>query len=155
MYLMYLRVANASGLPGADEKEILSVYEEKLQEYATRRLGGHIAEENIYRDIAPASPNYERPGLRKLLSRTEEESVEGVLTLSLDRLIRDVLTDLKNPDAVIYTLARNNTKVIMPNWVFDLNDGFHLDMLQVTSQRVADDLKDMKHAMAQSRGGRK
>ena len=117
-YVMYLRVASAEQLRDTP-MGVLDRQEAVMQEFAERKLGRRISEENIYRDVAPSSPIEQRDGLMQLLSRVERDDIFGVLVYDISRLTRG---DENEIDRIVDALHKNCTTVETPLDGYNVKD---------------------------------
>ena len=94
-YLIYLRKSRQDD---ANEtiQEVLEKHETQLQEFAMRKFGGRIPEENIYREVVSGESIEDREEMQKVLARIESPDIKGVLVVDPQRLSRGDLEDCGN-----------------------------------------------------------
>lgn len=117
-WLMYLRKSRQDD-PNETVEEVLAKHETSLQEYAARELGGHIPEENIYREVVSAESIDGREEVKKVLARIEDQMIEGVLVKDASRLSRGDLSDCAR---VIDSFRFTHTKIGTLMMTYDLEN---------------------------------
>lgn len=117
-YLMYLRKSRQDD-PNETVEEVLSKHERDLQELALREFGGHIPEENIYREVASSESIDDREELLKVFARIESQDIRGVLAVDPQRLTRG---DLSECGRVISEFRYTSTLVVTLRDTFDLTN---------------------------------
>lgn len=117
-YLIYLRKSRKDD-PNETVEEVLSKHERDLQELAMREFGGHIPEENIYREIGSSESIDDRPEMMNVLARIEDPNILGVLVVDAPRLSRG---DLEDCGRLINDFRYTNTHVITLRDRFDLTN---------------------------------
>lgn len=120
-YLMYLRKSRKdieAELSG--EGETLKRHEKILTELA-KKMGIHIPEENIFREIVSGETIASRPEMQKVLSLVESGTKKGVFVMEVERLARG---DTIDQGIVAQTFKYSNTKIITPMKIYDPNNEY-------------------------------
>lgn len=112
--------------PRETVEEVLARHEKILQDYAERAFGGHIPEENIYREVVSGEKIDEREKMQAVLSRIENHEIKAVLVVEPERLSRGEALDVGR---IIQHFRYTSTKVI-------ITDGRRFD-LSVDYERQA------------------
>ncbi len=126
IYLMYLRKSRQDD-PNETVEEVLQKHETRLQEFALKTLGYKIEEKNIYREIVSGETIDDRPKIKEIFRRLEQEDVTGVLVVNCSRLSRGDLVDC---GTVIRCFLYTNTLIITDVKTFDPKDKFDRRMLE-------------------------
>lgn len=147
-YLIYLRKSRQDD-PNETVEEVLAKHETILQELAVRELGGHIPEENIYREIVSGGESIdERIEIKKVLSRLEDDDVRGVLVVDPQRLSRGSLTDC---DRLIMSFQFTDSLVITPMMTYDMKKKMERRFFQDELMRGRDYLDYIKDTLWRGR----
>ena len=114
--------------PRETVEEVLARHEKILQDYAERAFGGHIPEENIYREIVSGEKIDEREKMLEVLNRIESSEIKAVLVVEPERLSRGEALDVGR---IIQHFRYTNTKVIVTDGRrFDLNIDYERQAFQ-------------------------
>lgn len=146
-YLIYLRKSRADGEHETVE-EVLKRHEKILQEYAAKTFGEAIPEECIYREVVSGETIQDRPMMKQLIDRIQNEPVNGVLTVEPQRLSRG---DLSDCGTVIRAFRYTDTLVITPTKTYDLGDKFDRKFFEMELTRGNDYLEYVKEIMMRGR----
>lgn len=127
-YCMYLRRSRAD----VDEErrgagETLARHYAMLTELAGR-LGIHIAESAVYREIVSGDTIAARPQMQRLLTDVERGMWDGVLVTEMSRLARG---DTMDQGVVANTFLYSNTLIITPQKTYDLRDQADEEMAEM------------------------
>ena len=146
-YLMYLRKSRADGEHETIE-EVLAKHYRILQDYAKAKLSGAIPEGMIYREVVSGETIQDRPEMKKMLDRIQNEGIEGVLVVEPQRLSRG---DLSDCGTVIRAFRYTGTQVITPTKTYDLSDKFDRKFFEMELMRGNDYLEYVKEIMMRGR----
>lgn len=113
-YAMYLRKSRIDEEAGIENT--LSKHETMLRDMAAR-MGIHIDETNIYREIVSGESIDARPQMQRLLKAVEMGLYTGVLCVELERLSRGNGEDQAR---ILRTFQFSGTKILTLNKVYDL-----------------------------------
>lgn len=146
-YLLYLRKSRADN-PDETVAEVLSKHETILQDFMKREYGFAIPEEDIYREVCSGESIQERAEVRKVLSRIEDPTIEGVVVIEPQRLSRGDLVDC---GTLISNLRYTHTLVITPTMVYDLENKMERKFFQDELLRGRDYLDYTKEILLRGR----
>ena len=146
-YLVYLRKSRSDGEHESVE-EVLARHEKLLQEHAVNILGEPVPESCIYREVVSGETIQDRPEVRKLLDRIQQEPVRGVLTIEPQRLSRG---DLSDCGTIIRAFRYTDTLIITPSKTYDLSDKFDRKFFEMELTRGNDYLEYIKEIMMRGR----
>ena len=148
IWLMYLRKSRQDD-PDQSAEEVLSKHESILQEWAKRELGHEIPEDCIYREIVSGGESIgDREEIQKVLARSEDPNVAGVVCVDPQRLSRGSLTDC---DLLIDTFRYSKTLVATPVMVYDLENKMERRFFQDELMRGRDYLEYVKEVLYRGR----
>ena len=148
IWLMYLRKSRQDDANQSVE-EVLGKHEQILQEWAKRELGREIPEDCIYREIVSGGESIEdREEIQKVLARSEDPNVAGVVCVDPQRLSRGSLTDC---DLLIDTFRYSKTLVATPVMVYDLENKMERRFFQDELMRGRDYLDYVKEVLYRGR----
>lgn len=118
--LFYLRKSRTDD-PLLTVEEVLARHEARLDEWAEKNTsGGHVPEENRFREVGSGETIADRPRMQELLRRVESPKVKAVVIVEPSRLSRG---DLEDIGYIVKILRYTNTKVItLDRGVYDLNN---------------------------------
>lgn len=116
-YIMYLRKSRADR-PDESVEEVVAKHESILQDYAKRRLGHAIPEENIYREVVSGETIADRPYMQKVLQIIEQKECLGVLVADPQRITRG---DLLDCGTIVNAFRYSDTHVVTPMHDYDLS----------------------------------
>lgn len=146
-YLIYLRKSRSDN-PGETVEEVLSRHEKQLQEFAEKKLGFRIKEENIYREVVSGETIDDRPELLKMLDRIEKGNIKGVLVIEPQRLSRG---DLLDCGRIIQFFKYTNTSVMTPMKSYFLEDKYDRKFFEMELLRGNDYLEYTKEILYRGR----
>lgn len=116
-YIMYLRKSRADR-PDESVEEVVAKHESILQDYAKRRFGHTIPEENIYREVVSGETIADRPYMQKVLQIIEQKECLGVLVADPQRITRG---DLLDCGTIVNAFRYSDTHVVTPMHDYDLS----------------------------------
>lgn len=146
-YLMYLRKSRADSENESIE-DVLARHETILQEYANKRFGCSVPEENIFREVVSGETIDARPQIKKVLSLVANGDYEGVLVVEPQRLTRG---DMLDCGTIIRVFRYNNVKIVTPNCSYDLTNTQERRYLEMTLQQGNDYLEYIKTILGRGR----
>lgn len=146
-YLLYLRKSRQDNEQETVE-EVLERHEKQLQEFAIKEFGHMIPEENIYREIVSGETIEDRPRIKALFDRIQNENIKGVLVIEPQRLTRG---DLYECGVVVHTFRYSNTLVMTPTKIYDLQDKYDRKFFEMELTRGNDYLEYTKEILARGR----
>lgn len=146
-YLMYLRKSRADG-EHETVGDVLAKHYKILQDYAASKLGGAVSEELIYREVVSGETIQDRPEMKKVLDRIQNEDIKGVLVVEPQRLSRG---DLSDCGTVIRAFRYTDTLIITPTKEYDLADKFDRKFFEMELMRGNDYLEYVKEIMMRGR----
>lgn len=146
-YYIYLRKSRADGDHESVE-EVLSKHYKILQDYAVAQFGERIPEEQIYREVVSGETIQDRPEIKKLLDRIQNENIMGVLVVDPQRLSRG---DLSDCGAIIRAFRYTDTLIVTPTKTYDLSDKFDRKFFEMELMRGNDYLEYIKEIMMRGR----
>ncbi len=126
--IIYLRKSRSED--GESVEEVLARHKKELQEYALKTFGALIPEENIYYEIVSGESIDERIEIKKVFNRLNDDDIKGVLVVEPQRLTRGDLEDCGRV-LNIFKYSPNNTFVLTPNKLYDLQDSFDYKILKM------------------------
>ena len=148
IWLMYLRKSRADN-PDESVEEVLEKHESILQEWARRELGHEIPQDCIYREIVSGGESIkDREEIQKVLARSEDPNVAGVVCIDPQRLSRGSLTDC---DLLIDTFRYSKTLVATPVMTYDLQNKMERRFFQDELMRGRDYLDYVKEVLYRGR----
>ena len=148
IYLMYLRKSRSDN-PDESVEEVLAKHETILQEWARRELGREIPQDCIYREIVSGGESIkDREEIQKVLARSEDPNVAGVVCVDPQRLSRGSLTDC---DLLIDTFRYSKTLVATPVMTYDLQNKMERRFFQDELMRGRDYLDYVKEVLYRGR----
>lgn len=120
-YCMYLRKSRADlDSESRDEGDILARHERHLMAVA-HKMGIHIPESAIYREVVSGETIDDRPVVQELIQDVEDGKWAGVFVMEVERLARG---DTSDQGLIASTFKYSSTKIITPNKTYDPNDEF-------------------------------
>ena len=147
-YLMYLRKSRADN-PDESVEEVLAKHETILQDWARRELEHEIPQDCIYREVVSGGESIkDREEIQKVLARSEDPNVVGVVCVDPQRLSRGSLTDC---DLLIDTFRYSRTLVITPVMTYDLQNKMERRFFQDELMRGRDYLDYLKDVLYRGR----
>lgn len=146
-YYIYLRKSRTDGEHESVE-EVLSKHYKILQNYAVDQFGERIPEEQIYREVVSGETIQDRPEIKKLLDRIQNENIMGVLVVDPQRLSRG---DLSDCGTIIRAFRYTDTLIVTPTKTYDLSDKFDRKFFEMELMRGNDYLEYIKEIMMRGR----
>lgn len=120
-YCMYLRKSRADlDTESRDEGDVLARHERHLLGVA-HKMGIHIPESAIYREVVSGETIEDRPVVQELIQDVEDGKWTGVFVMEVERLARG---DTSDQGLIASTFKYSSTKIITPNKIYDPNDEF-------------------------------
>ena len=116
-YIMYLRKSRADN-PNETVEEVLSKHYNILQDFCERELGYRIPEDCIYREIVSGESIDDRIEIKKVLSKVETRTVEGVIVIDPQRLSR--AGSFSDIDRIVDTFSFGQTSIVTPMMRYDM-----------------------------------
>lgn len=148
IWIMYLRKSRQDD-PNESVEEVLAKHETMLQEWARNNLGREIPEDCIYREIISGGESIdEREEMRKVLAKTEDPNVAGVICRDPQRLTRGSLEDCGR---LISTLLYTNTMVATLMTTYNFSDKRDLKYFETELMRGRDYLDYVKEVLYSGR----
>ena len=148
IYLMYLRKSRADN-PDESVEEVLAKHETILQDWARRELEHEIPQDCIYREVVSGGESIkDREEIQKVLARSEDPNVVGVVCVDPQRLSRGSLTDC---DLLIDTFRYSRTLVVTPVMTYDLQNKMERRFFQDELMRGRDYLDYLKDVLYRGR----
>lgn len=108
-------------------EEVIENHSKILNEWAERNVGGHVPEENRYKEVVSGETIADRPQFKTILKRIEDPAIKAVSVVDISRLSRG---DLEDAGRIIKLFRFTNTLVITPMRVYDLRDEFDRDYFE-------------------------
>lgn len=142
-YLIYLRKSRADSESETVE-EVLARHEKQLQEFAIMKLGYHIPEEDIYREVVSGETIEDRPQIKLLLRKIENKDILGVITIEPQRLTRG---DMLDCGTIVHAFRYSNTLIMTPGKTYDLADKFDRKFFEMELSRGNDYLEYTKEIL--------
>lgn len=148
-YLMYLRKSRQDD-PNETVEEVLFKHEIQLQEYALKNIGYRIPEHDIYREVVSGETIEDRPMIKRLFDRVQNErnDIKGVLIMDISRLTRGDLLDM---GTVLHAFLYTNTLIITPPKTYNLNDKYDRKFFEMELSRGSDYLEYTKEILVRGR----
>lgn len=139
---MYLRKSrqDEGGL-----EETLRKHKEILFDFAVKN-NIVISEADIYKETLSGESLFSRPEMLRLLQNIDNGMYDSVLCVEIDRLGRGGMSD---QGIIFETFKSNNTKIITPRKIYDLNDEFDEDNIEFESFMARRELKIIKRRLRQ------
>lgn len=120
-YCMYLRKSRADlDSESREDGDILARHERHLLAVA-HKMGIHIPESAIYREVVSGETIDDRPVVQELIQDVEDGKWAGVFVMEVERLARG---DTSDQGLIASTFKYSSTKIITPNKTYDPNDEF-------------------------------
>lgn len=120
-YCMYLRKSRADlDMGNQDDEDILARHERHLLSVA-HKMGIHIPESAIYREVVSGETIDDRPVAQELILDVEDGKWKGVFVMEVERLARG---DTSDQGLVASTFKYSSTMIVTPNKTYDPNDEF-------------------------------
>lgn len=145
--LIYLRKSRQDD-PNETVEEVLSRHETLLQDYSMRTWGAKIPESNIYREVVSGETIDDRPEIRKVLERIQNNSIKAVLVVEAPRLTRGDMLDL---GTMVHILRYTNTFCVTLERFYDLDDKHHRRAFEEELRRGNDYLEYTKEILVRGR----
>lgn len=145
--IIYLRKSRQDD-PAETVEEVLAKHEEILQDYCLREFGGHVPDENIYREVVSGESIASREEVRKVLARIEDPAITGVVVVEPSRLSRGDLADCAK---LMNSLRFSHTVVYTPMMAYDLEHKMERKFFQDELLRGNDYLEYTKEILARGR----
>ncbi len=129
-------------------EEISNSKKETLQRHKTLLL--NFAKENklkiiqIYEEVVSGEHLYSRPKMLELLNDINLNIYDAVLCMDIDRLGRGAMSD---QGIILETLKKNNTKIITPRKIYDLNNELDEEYTEFETFIARRELKLIKRRM--------
>lgn len=146
-YLIYLRKSRQDD-PLETVEQVLLKHEIVLQEYALQTFGYRIPDKDIYREVVSGETIDGRPMIKKLFSRIENETIQGVLVMDISRLTRGDLFDM---GTVVHAFLYTDTKIITPAKAYDLSDKYDRKFFEMELSKGSDYLDYTKEILVRGR----
>lgn len=146
-HLIYLRKSRADGEHETVE-DVLARHEKILQEYAVKMLGEPLPDSCIYREVVSGETIQDRPVIKNLLERIQNEPIKGVLTIEPQRLSRG---DLSDCGTIIRAFRYTDTLIMTPTKTYDLSDKFDRKFFEMELTRGNDYLEYVKEILMRGR----
>ena len=143
-YIMYLRKSRADN-PNETVEEVLSKHYNILQDFCERELGYRIPEECIYREIVSGESIDDRIEIKKVLSKVETRTVEGVIVVDPQRLSR--AGSFSDIDRIVDTFSFGQTSIITPMMRYDMRNKMERRFFQDELMRGRDYLEYTKEIL--------
>ena len=145
--LMYLRKSRAEEHETVEE--VLSRHEKQLQECAIRLFGDPIPETNIYREVVSGGETIDnRPQMQEVLSRLQDDVIDGVLVIEPQRLSRG---DMIDAGTIVGAFQYTQTKIITPQKTYNLDDKFDRKFFEMELRQGNDYLEYVKEILQRGR----
>lgn len=140
--LMYLRKSRSDD-PLMTVEEVLQNHEQMLDDWMTTQMrqGGHIPEENRYREVVSGETLDSRPRMQELLRKIESPDIKAVLVKEPSRLSRG---DLQDIGYLVKVLMYTGTLVLTLQGAYDLRDERDREQLERELMRGNDYLQYQK-----------
>lgn len=137
---MYLRKSrqDEGGL-----EETLRKHKEILLDFAVKN-NIQISDNDIYEETISGESLYARPEMLRLLQNVDNGLYNAVLCVDVDRLGRGGMSD---QGIIFETFKNNDTKIITPRKIYDLNDEFDEDNIEFESFMARRELKIIKRRL--------
>ncbi len=133
---MYLRKSRADrDNPNVSEEEVLKRHEETLLAYAKVN---NLDIVEIKKEVVSGEKLSRRPEMLKLLEELEDDKYDAVLVMDFDRLGRG---NMMEQGLIINAFKESNTKIITPNKIYDLDDDFDEEYLDISAFFARKELK--------------
>ena len=139
-YLLYLRKSRQDN-ENETVEEVLERHEKQLQEFAIKEFGNRIPESNIYREVVSGETIEDRPQVKKMFERMQDDKIKGVLVIEPQRLTRG---DLYECGVVVHTFRYSKTLVITPTKTYDIEDKYDRKFFEMELTRGNDYLEYTK-----------
>ena len=146
-YLLYLRKSRQDN-ENETVEEVLERHEKQLQEFAIKEFGNRIPESNIYREVVSGETIEDRPQVKKMFERMQDDKIKGVLVIEPQRLTRG---DLYECGVVVHTFRYSKTLVITPTKTYDIEDKYDRKFFEMELTRGNDYLEYTKEILARGR----
>jgi len=146
-HLIYLRKSRSDGEHETVE-DVLARHEKILQEFAVETLGEPLPENCIYREVVSGETIQDRPIIKLLLERIQNEPIKGVFTIEPQRLSRG---DLSDCGTIIRAFRYTDTLVMTPTKIYDLSDKFDRKFFEMELTRGNDYLEYIKEILMRGR----
>lgn len=124
-------------------EETLRKHKEILLDFAVKN-NIQISDDDIYEETISGESLYARPEMLKLLQNIDNGMYNAVLCVDVDRLGRGGMSD---QGIIFETFKNNDTKIITPRKVYDLNDEFDEDNIEFESFMARRELKIIKRRL--------
>jgi DNA invertase Pin-like site-specific DNA recombinase len=145
--LEYLRKSRSDDATLTVE-EVLEKHERQLDEWAERKLGRQIPEQNKFREIGSGESIESRSEIKKILKMIESPKVKGVLVKEVSRLGRP---SLKEIGLLSELFQYSNTLIITPERIFDLRNKYDKDAFEREMMRSNEYLEYFKEIQQNGR----
>ena len=147
-YLMYLRKSRADS-DAETVADVLQRHEAILQEFAVKKFGTKIPEENIFREVVSGETIEKRPEMKKILSLVaNSDKYAGMIVVEPQRLSRG---DMLDCGTIVRVLRYNNIKVLTPTVTFDLSEDHERKYFEMTLTQGNDYLEYIKTILSRGR----
>ena len=143
-YIMYLRKSRADN-PNETVEEVLSKHYNILQDFCERELGYRIPEDCIYREIVSGESIDDRIEIKKVLSKVETRTVEGVIVVDPQRLSR--AGSFSDIDRIVDTFSFGQTSIVTPMMRYDMRNKMERRFFQDELMRGRDYLEYTKEIL--------
>lgn len=100
-------------------EKTLERHETMLQDFAYKKYGKNVPEENIYREVVSGDTIADRPQMQMVMSLIEEDKYKAVLVLEIERLARGNTID---QGIIAQTFEFTNTLIITPEKTYNLHN---------------------------------
>ena len=137
---MYLRKSRSEDTTDTVE-QTLQRHKEILSQFA---LQNHLIIDRVYEEVYTGDSLYSRPEMLRLLSDIEQGEYEAVLCMDIDRLGRGGMSE---QGMILDTFKYNNTKIITPRKIYDLNDELDEEYTEFETFLARRELKMIKRRL--------
>lgn len=121
--------------------ETLSRHKKTLLEFA--KINNLIITD-VYEEVVSGDGLFVRPQMIRLLNDIESNKFDGVLCMDIDRLGR---VDTKDRGIILDAFKSNNTKIITPKKIYDLNDEIDEFSTEIQMLMARQELKKITQRM--------
>lgn len=129
-------------------EETLSRHLKTLQDWSINTFGVPIPKQNIYKEIVSGETIENRPEMKRLLKDIESSRIKAVVCIDVQRLGRG---DLSDQGLLMNSLIYSNTKVLTPNYYYDLNNKYEKKFFENKMRESAEYLEYTKSIMENGR----
>lgn len=145
--IVYLRKSRADD-PLLSVEEVLKKHETILDEWCVQNLGAKVPECNKFREVVSGESIEDRIAFQKILKLVESPKYKAVLVVELQRLGRP---DLEEIGKITKIFRYTDTKIIIPQKIYDLRDEYDRDSFERELKRGNEFLEYQKKIMGRGR----